>query len=138
MMRLRRGFDRLTMRDAYDRSGGVCECHRVPQLPTSGFGCGVSLNVGSTFYEHIVCRELGGDNSVDNCAVLTRTCWRLKTDTYDIPVIAEAKRRADSHRGIRIPSRTPLPGGRDDPRKRTMSGKVINRATGQRWGGARG
>ena len=139
MMRLSRGFDAETMREALRRSGGFCECHRVPQLMMllAGQPCGVALGPGNTKFEHIVCRELGGDNSVDNAATLTTTCWRLKTDKYDLPAIAQAKRRSDLHNGIRIPSRTPLPGGRGDPRKRTMAGIVVSRATGERWGGAR-
>lgn len=136
MFQLRGGrFDRATMRAAYERSGGICECGRVPQLMAilKNHPCGVALGPANTFYEHIVCEELGGDNALDNAAVLTRTCWRLKTDLYDLPAIAEAKSRGDRHRGIEIPSRNPLPGGRDDPRKRTMAGVVVDRATGAKW-----
>lgn len=31
-------------------------------------------------------------------------------------------------------SRNPLPGGREDKRKRTMAGQVVDRETGERWG----
>jgi hypothetical protein len=125
------------MEEAEERAGGICECHRVPQIMQilAGRACGAPLGPGNINYEHIICTELGGDNSVENCAVLTRTCWRLKTSRYDQPAIAEAKRRARSHKGIVVPSRNPLPGGRRDPRKRTVGGGVIDRATGERWGG---
>lgn len=137
MMRLgsKGRFPAKIMRQALTRAGGICECHRVPQLMDilKGQPCGARLNVGDTFYEHIVCTELRPDNSLDNCAVLTRTCWRLKTDRYDLPAIAEAKRRGDRHNGIHV-VRNPLPGGKDDRRKRALSGMVIDRETGEKWG----
>ena len=49
------------------------------------------------------------------------------------PRVAWAKRQFDKHRGIAV-SRNPVPGGRDDPWKRTMDGRVIDRVTGEPWG----
>jgi len=130
-------FSASAKREMWDRSGRICECHRVPQLMAilHGNPCNTRLGpVGNIFYEHIVCKELDGDDTPDNGAVLTRTCWKLKTSLYDIPAIAKAKRLGDADRGIVVSSRCPLPGGRQDTRKRTMSGQVVDRRTGERYG----
>jgi 5-methylcytosine-specific restriction enzyme A len=89
-------FTSATKRLMYERSGGICECHRVPAMSP----CGRPLGPGNTFYEHVIQCALGGDNSPDNGAVLTRTCWKLKTSKQDLPVIAKVKRIRDRHRGI--------------------------------------
>jgi len=135
-MRPRREFPHSVKRAAIARSGGICECHRVPQLMAllDNRPCGCILVTGHVRFEHIVCDEIRPDNSLDNCAVLTTTCWRLKTDKSDLPIIAKVHRQSDRHAGIRGSS-NPLPGGRTDPRKRTMAGVVVDRATGERWGG---
>lgn len=52
-MHKRRDFSKATKRLAYERSQGICECHRVWQLPTYRTGCGVKLSPGNCFYEHI-------------------------------------------------------------------------------------
>jgi hypothetical protein len=136
MMRLRREFPSAVKRAMLDRSGGKCECHRVPQLPTYGVGCGVLLGPGNTFHEHIIPDALGGPNTAENGACLTKTCWTLKSAIYDLPIIADTTRMQDRQYGIGGPGRgrNPLPGGRRDPRKRTMSGEVVDRRTGERWG----
>lgn len=130
-------FSRAVKGEAWRRAKGICECHLVPQLMAilHGNPCNARLGpVGNIFYEHIICVELDGDNTLDNAAVLTRTCWRLKTNTYDIPAIARAARLGDADHGIFVPPRNPLPGGRGDPRKRTIYGKVVDRRTGKPWG----
>jgi hypothetical protein len=76
-----REFSPLTRRLALARSKGICECHLVPQLPTFGIGCGVTLSIGNIYFEHIVCDALDGDNGIDNCAALSKTCWKAKTST---------------------------------------------------------
>src|SRR5262245_24353940 len=91
---MRAEFTAKTMREAYERSGGICEC-----------GCGRPLGPGNTFYEHIVQDWLTHDNSLANCMVLTKTCWKLKTAKQDLPVIAKVKRVRDAHRGINPPRR---------------------------------
>jgi hypothetical protein len=101
-MHRRRKFSTQTKRDAYDRSGGICECHRIPWLERPD-GCGVKLVTGAIFYEHIKTDFHSSDNSLDNCAVLSRTCWREKTSEHDQPSIAKTKRLIDSARGIKKP-----------------------------------
>jgi 5-methylcytosine-specific restriction protein A len=135
-MRPRREFSSLTKRLALARSKGICECHRVPQLPTFGKGCGQKLGVGNTFFEHIICDGLDGEPSLDNCAAIVKTCFRQKTDTYDLPVIAKVKRQRDKSFGIRS-TLQPLPAGRSSDLKKKMDGTVVDRRTGEPWRGWR-
>jgi 5-methylcytosine-specific restriction protein A len=112
-MHKRRNFTKQTQREAYERSQGICECHRLAARGIPGFaieGCGVRLSAGNTFYEHIQCDNLSGLNDLDNCAALVKTCWRLKTDTYDLPTIAKSNRVQDGARGIQSSQFRPLPG----------------------------
>lgn len=95
----REEFTAKTKEAAFERSGGICECHRIPGM----VACGLPLKGQPTFYEHIIQCEIGGDNSLDNCAALTKTCWRSKTDKQDLPVIARAKRIARKNIGIKKP-----------------------------------
>lgn len=92
---MRAEFSKTTKRAAHARSGGLCECHRCPGLVP----CGQPLAF-PTYYEHVIQCEVGGDGSLDNCAVLNRTCWKAKTATQDLPVIAKCRRVSDRHRGI--------------------------------------
>lgn len=102
-------FSAQTKRDAYERSGGICECHRIPWLKRPQ-GCGSRLGPGNTFYEHINPDGIRPDASLENCAVLSKTCWREKTDRYDKPVIAKSNRARDRNRGIRPDIYRPLAG----------------------------
>ncbi len=129
MMRLKRpgsGFPDPVKRELLDRSGGICECHLVPQLPTFGVGCGALLGPGNTFLEHIVPRELGGRDDLSNGAALVKTCWKVKTAAYDLPAIADAKRQQDRQFGIGGPGqgRSPMRGGRFSPESRSIDGRV--------------
>lgn len=47
-MHRRREFSAQTKRDAFDRSGGICECYRVSWLRRPK-GCGVKLVTGAIF-----------------------------------------------------------------------------------------
>lgn len=109
-MHKRRNFTKQTRRLAYKRSNGICECHLVWQLPTYRTGCGVKLSPGNCFYEHISPDRLGGLNDLDNCAALSKTCWKLKTSGYDRPKIDKSRRQQDHGRGIRREQYRPLPG----------------------------
>ncbi len=62
-----------------------------------------------------------------------RRCNRIHGAEIVTPMVAKAKRTGDKFRDIKR-TRNPLPGGRNDPRKRTMGGEVVDRATGERWG----
>lgn len=73
-------------------------------------------------------RALGG--SVTGLA--HRRCNRLHNNTHDTPLVAKNKRIHRKHIGA-FKSRRPMPGGRTDPRKRTMIGIVVDRSTGEPW-----
>lgn len=68
-------------------------------------GCGHALNDGAIYYEHIIPDNIRPDNSLENCAVLCKTCWREKTAKYDLPVIAKSNRTRDRAQGIKKPKR---------------------------------
>lgn len=136
MTHRRKEFPASVKRDAYDRATGDdgitrCECHRVWQLPTYRSGCGSILSPGNCFYEHIEPDRLGGLNDLDNCAALSKTCWKLKTAGYDRPKIDKSKRVADLARGIR--SRSTMLGSRDSNIKLRINGPPIDRRTGKPW-----
>ena len=127
----RHEFTSETKRLAYTRSGGMCECALVPWLPTFGVGCGCALGPGNVFYEHIIPDNIGGDNSLGNCAVLTKTCWRAKTSGYDLPTIADANRQRDRARGIKPRSWRPMPGGRNSDIKIRIGKPPVWRDSGR-------
>ena len=127
MINHRLEFTNPTKREAHDRSGGRCECHRLAGI--AGFtspGCGRPLGTGNIFYEHIICDGLRKDNSLDNCAVLTKTCWKRKT-AWDQPVVAKAKRVGEQHRSIWSPPRQVFPGSRRSPWIKHVNGLTERR-----------
>lgn len=110
-------FTGKTKLAALDRSKGVCECHLIPRM----IPCGLKLKGQPIFYEHIIQCEVGGDNSLENCAALTKTCWRSKTDTQDLPIIAKVKRVERKHNGIRKAPKMQGQGFRKASPQRTAS-----------------
>jgi hypothetical protein len=90
-------FTKDTKRQAFARSGGICECHLIPELRRPD-GCGIVLRPGHINYEHIHQDALGGSNDISNCCVLARNCWREKTDTIDLPLIAKSNRQSLTQR----------------------------------------
>lgn len=109
----------------YDHWRGDAEC------PTCNL-CSLKIQKGQDWDEshnlHLP-RALGGKVT----GLAHRRCNRLHNNRHDTPLIAKNTRIRQKHiRAFR--SRSPIPGGRDDPRKRTMSGQVVDRATGERWG----
>jgi 5-methylcytosine-specific restriction enzyme A len=94
-------FSSATRREAWERAGGICECHRVACLSRPE-GCGLKLGIlNGVYYEHISQAAIVDDNSLENCAVLVRTCWKEKTALHDIPAVAKSNRVRDKARGIR-------------------------------------
>jgi hypothetical protein len=91
-------FTAATKREAFARSCGICECHLIPWLKRPD-GCGVVFVAGAIFYEHVIQAAIRADNSLDNIAVLTRTCWKEKTARVDLPTIAKGKRTFAKHIG---------------------------------------
>lgn len=99
MRHTRSNFSKETKRQTFARSGGICECHLMPHIFKDP--CGLPLGIANTFYEHQDPDRISGRNDLDNCAVLSRTCWRYKTSTYDLPIIAKVKRNEDFAKGIK-------------------------------------
>jgi hypothetical protein len=119
---MRLEFTSDTTRSAFNRSLGICECHLIPWLDRPE-GCGTRLGIGNIFYEHINPDAIRPDNTLDNCAILCKTCFREKTDHYDHGVIAKSNRTRDRARGIRrIPFR-PLIGTIASGWKKYMDGR---------------
>lgn len=133
MKHRRNNFSADTKRQAHARANGICECHLIPHVFPQP--CGRPLTAGNIFYEHVIPDRVSGRNDLDNCAALTKTCWKIKTATYDQRTVARVRKREDRHRGIR-PAPT-LPGSRIDPFKKKLSGLVADRRTGEPWRGWR-
>lgn len=125
MTRHRKEFSARVKREAFERSGGLCEVHRVPMLRTTE--CRSRLRSGNVFYEHVNPDGLDGGNDLDNAACLCKTHWRLKTDTYDLPTIAKMKRQRDRNRGIKPDSHPPIPGTFRSGWKHFLAGGWVRR-----------
>ncbi len=105
-------FNSNTRREALKRSNGYCECGLLARAGIAGFhiqGCGVRLVIGAIFYEHVNTDWHSSDNSLENAAVLTKTCWRKKTP-QDQRLIAKTKRVVDRAFGTKSFAYRPLPG----------------------------
>jgi 5-methylcytosine-specific restriction endonuclease McrA len=94
---MRREFSRQVKRDAFMRANGQCEGEPY------GERCPVKLTLGKYHYDHVIPDGLGGEPTLDNCAVLCVACHKDKTTTRDVPAIAKTKRIQDRQRGIRQP-----------------------------------
>lgn len=115
---MRLEFTKKTMREAYERAEGLCEGIRP-----DGERCCFLVDRRKHF-DHIIPAALGGDNSLQNCAVLCVPCHDAKTQKIDVPMIAKAKRISDKHRGIKLRSR----GFQKRPPQRTASRPVVWRS----------
>ena len=96
---------------AFERAGGHCE------------GCTARLMPGRFAYDHILPDALGGEPTLENCAVICRACHDDKTHKADVPRIAKMKRQKSAHLGARKSAR-PLPGSRASGIRRRMNGTV--------------
>lgn len=81
---------------AWQRSEGRCEW-----IDDDGHRCNVKLYPGDMHYDHIIADQLGGEPTLENCAVLCRSHHKAKTIRQDVPAIAKAKRRERAHLGIK-------------------------------------
>lgn len=77
---MRREFSGKVKLAAWERCGGNCEACRA-------------RIIGRAEYDHILPDALGGEPTLENCAVLCSKCHRIKTSTGDVPRIAKAKRQ---------------------------------------------
>lgn len=111
----RREFSAKTKAQAFERSGGNCEC------------CTAKLTVGKFAYDHVIPDALGGEPVLSNCEVLCTNCHGEKTAKGDVPRIAEAVRTHHKHISAKPPSRNPIPGSRNTRYRKRMDGKVVLR-----------
>jgi 5-methylcytosine-specific restriction protein A len=98
---------------AYERSGGFCEC-----------GCGRPLVVGQIDYDHRIPWDISRDSTLQNCVCMLRGCHRTKTRA-DIRDIAKGRRIRRKHRGIH--KRSGFATNRDGPFKRKLDGTIEKR-----------
>lgn len=124
---MRLEFSSPTKRDGLKRANGTCECARLKGIADfDGEGCGQPLGPANTFFEHIICDGLRKDNTLENLAVLTKTCWVRKTK-WDLTTVSTAKRKADRDYGIKTRRGPPMPGTKASGIRKRMNGRV------ERW-----
>ncbi len=92
---MRREFTRKTKAAAFLRCEGRCE-----YVDASGARCEAKLSPGNFAFDHVVADSIGGEPTLDNCAVLCRNHHDHKTHTIDTPRAAKTKRIRDKHLGI--------------------------------------
>ncbi len=114
-MTRRTEFTRTTKLAAWDRCGGRCEC-----------GCDRKLYPGDIEYDHRITCEQGGDNSLENCVVLSKACHGVKTHKVDAPRRAKSRSVRAKHVGADKPKR-PMLGSRASGLKKRLDGTVIRR-----------
>ncbi len=106
----RREFSKAVMREAFARAKGNCE------------RCTAFLYVGKYQFDHIIADSIGGEPTLDNCAVLCSACHDEKTRTLDTPRAAKTKRQHLAHIGAKPRSR--FPGSRQSGLKKKLNGSV--------------
>lgn len=89
-MRDRREFPAKIRAAAFERAAGCCE------------RCTAKLMPGHFAYDHIVADSIGGEPTLDNCAVLCSGCHGEKTRTLDTPRAAKTKRQRNGHIGAKV------------------------------------
>ena len=104
-------FTKKTKLEAWERCGGFCEC-----------GCGQKI-IGRPEYHHDKENYIGGDNSLENCLVLTKKCHRIITDERR-PEIDKTRRISEKNAGIRKRKGRPMPGTRASGIRKKMDGTV--------------
>jgi 5-methylcytosine-specific restriction protein A len=93
----RREFPNKVRIAAFERAKGHCE------------KCTARLVVGKFAYDHVIADALGGEPTLENCAVLCDSCHGIKTPS-DTTAAAKVKRiRAKQVAGIKRRSSFPKP-----------------------------
>ncbi|PWE26689.1 endonuclease [Pararhodobacter marinus] len=116
MSRRRSEFPGKIRAAAFERAKGCCE------------ECGVSIRPGNgPEYDHRIPDALGGEPTLDNCAVLCRSCHGAKTAKEDVPRIAKAKRVQRGHINAKPKPTRPIPGSRNHHLKRKVGGGTVPR-----------
>jgi len=87
-------FSKKTMREAKERSGGLCEAVGAWYGLEAGKRCNAPLDKGIQ-YDHLILDANSKDNSLSNCRAVCISCHKHKTAKHDIPLAAKTKRQAD-------------------------------------------
>lgn len=87
--------------------------------------CTRRLMTGDFHFDHVIPDGLGGTATLDNCAVLCRSCHSLKTTRRDVPTIAKAKRNYNKARSIRKQSQFAC--SKNSKWKKKLNGEVVAR-----------
>lgn len=109
---MRQEFSKRTKLAAWQRCGGKCEC------------CGQKI-ISGVEYDHIIEATLGGDNSLENCRVMSAKCHARKTSERR-PDIDKTRRGFEKRIGARKKSK-PMPFGRASKWKKKINGDVVPR-----------
>ena len=103
-------FSAKVRRDAWARSQGICEF----------FACRTKLQVGKFQFDHIIPDGLGGEPTLENCAVLCSAHHSRKTHEEDRPIMQKADNIKAKHFGLK-------PKRQKSKFKRKMDGTVVLR-----------
>lgn len=122
----RNEFTAQTKRDAWTRSGEVCEAQGAIYGLASGVRCTADLNLG-VHYDHVDPDANSKDASLANCCACCPKCHRWKTSHRDAPLIAKTNHQQDMAQGIKSRSRQPMPGSRDSGWRKPMNGPAVRR-----------
>jgi 5-methylcytosine-specific restriction protein A len=112
----RREFPKAVRLSAWERSGGRCEACTVKIVGGNG-----------PHYDHVLPDALGGEPTLENCAVLCKTCHAVKTTDHDRPHIDKARRGHEKRIGARVKQSRPMPGSRASGWRRRMDGTMERR-----------
>ena len=105
----RRNFPKAVKLAAFKRANGRCE------------ECTTWLGPGNTEYDHVLADGICGEPTLENCAVVCKTCHSFKTRKHDIPAISRAKRLHAKHSGAK-PKKRPW-----SKYRRKMDGTIVLR-----------
>jgi 5-methylcytosine-specific restriction endonuclease McrA len=89
---MRREFSKTVKWDAYKR----CLVNDKPHCES----CGLRI-IGVPEFDHVKPDGLGGEPTLENCAVLCGKCHRLKTHEEDRPIMAKADRQKKAAAGVK-------------------------------------
>ena len=117
-MSARREFPARVRAAAFERAKGRCE-----HVGNDGIRCAKLLRPGDIHYDHIIADSIGGEPTLENCAVLCKAHHAVKSNTLDTPRAAKTKRQTAGHIGARV--KRPWPG--TDRFKRKIDGTVERR-----------
>lgn len=124
----RREFSDKVRKQAWARAAMCCEAVGPDYGLEPGERCNGTLSGGHDF-DHIIPDSIGGEPTLENCAVVCKLCHGIKTRTLDTPRAAKTKRQERIARGPKKRSR--MPGSRDSKFKQKIGGGTVLRATGE-------